>query len=112
MSDDTQQAGRVSIAATTWGKDATLGRQGVFRWSPGEEHPEPVREGDQWQGEPHEACAITVDVGPLAPADAAPVEPPALDCRPCGTVTFGGDGGEFDVGVGVHCRIHIGKRTP
>ena len=86
MSDEMQNEGRVPVAPT-WGKD--LG----------------------WQGEPHEAQAITVDVGLVAPADAAPEEPSSADGYPCGTVTFGDDnGGQFDVGAGVH--FHIGKRTP
>lgn len=46
----------------------TLGRLGIFRWRQDEGQPGSAPSEIIWQGEPHEAQAITVDVSALFPA--------------------------------------------
>lgn len=48
-------------------ENRTLGRSGTFKWTQDEARPEPASSETIWQGEPHEAHAITVDVSALFP---------------------------------------------
>lgn len=111
-SEATRGAQRVSIAPLTWGKGATLGRQGTFKWAPNQQE---IKDGIQqsgtlcmWQGEPHEACAITVDVGQVYPVTAEGDEHPA-NLRPYGRVAYGSDGtiGEVDFDIGCGTRFTV-----
>lgn len=117
-----QHGARVSIAPITWGKGATLGRTGRFKYGASSND---VKSNicqsatlAYWQGEPHEAQAITVDLAP--PVDYVPtplLELPALSplprvdtsSRPYGIVSYGSDGAvtrvKFDAGFGARLTV-------
>lgn len=112
-SEAARGAQRVSIAPVTWGKGATLGRQGTFKWAPTDQE---IKDGVQqsgtlvmWQGEPHEACAITVDVGQVFPATADGDDEHPANLRPYGRVAYGSDGtiGEVDFDIGCGTRFTV-----
>lgn len=112
-SEAARGAQRVSIAPATWGKGATLGRSGTFKWAPAQQE---IQDGIQqsgtlvmWQGEPHEACAITVDVGLVYPVVKAENDADANGVRPYGRVAYGTDGSisevDFDIGYGTRFTV-------
>lgn len=112
---------RVSIAPLSWGAGATLGRSGQFKWDPSQDE---IRSNiaqaatlAYWQGEPHEAQAIGVDLAPPANALGNPFtalpDPslgiPETSARFRGIVSFGSDGAitrvPFDAGFGARFNL-------
>lgn len=98
---------RISLAPLAWGAGATLGRAGKFKYEP---TPADIAQNVSqagtlayWQGEPHEAQAITVDLGVPAGQEPPPLltlpftailPPPIPDTssRPRGIISYGSDG--------------------
>lgn len=109
---------RVSIAPASWGKGATLGRSGTFRYAPTSQD---VDAGIQqsatlafWQGQPHESQALSIDLSLVAlpmPIGVLPAPSPGIDvsARPYGIVTYGSDGAivsvRFDAGFGTRFNV-------
>lgn len=114
-----QHAARVSIAPFSWGKGATLGRTGRFKYGPTSEdvgnNISQVATLAYWQGEPHESQAITVDIAPPAGAEPMPLLalPPSeligASSRPRGFISFGADGAitkvAVDIGFGTRLTV-------
>ncbi len=111
---------RVSIAPRTWGAGATLGRTGKFRFNPTEDD---IRQGIHqsgtlafWQGETHEAQAVTVDVGIPVGLEPPPVlqlffgiATPDVSSRSRGIISYGTDGAvtrvSFDASFGTRFTV-------
>lgn len=114
-------AARVSIAPLSWGKGATLGRTGTFKFNPtSDEMAQGLKQSGTlafWQGEPHEAQAITVDLAPpvdfvptpLLSLPSGPAPGPDTSSRGYGVVAYGSDGAitqvKFDAGFGARFTV-------
>lgn len=101
---------RVSIAPRSIREQTALGRQTTVKWQPTDEEGRAGIKQSQtlalWQGEKHEAQAITVDIGLVRPvlADSNPVSN-----RPYGLISYGSEGViinvEVDIGLGMRATV-------
>lgn len=103
-----ERSPRMSIAPVAWGAGATLGRSGKFKYDPtSDEVAQNIAASGTlayWQGESHEAQAITVDLGLPAGQEPPPrqflqivtfVPPPrtkGVSSRARGIISYGSDG--------------------
>lgn len=105
---------RVSIAPRTFNSEAPIGRWSYFKWNPTQAEIDNKIVQSQtlvfWQGDKHEAQAMTLDVGVL---DLPPPPPGSLSSgtstRPYAQVEYGSDGNrvvaKIDVGMGKRLTV-------